>query len=125
MRRLGGLGLLILALSACGAKSESDRVRDTLNAYRDATAHRDYGALCTRILAPEALTQLQRSNIPCEEAVARFLGPTKQPELTIRKITVKGDTATAQVDAKQAGQAKPAPGTLTLTKVKGEWRISG
>ena len=58
-----------------------------------------------------------------EELLAKALGDVKDPRLTIGKIDVTGDRATAEIRTSASGQA-PSRDTLRLQRVRGAWRIA-
>jgi ketosteroid isomerase-like protein len=113
-----------VALCACGSgPSEEERVRATVDAFRKATAAKDYDKLCKQILAPALVAKINAAGLPCEVALQKGLGSVKDPKVTIGAIAVHGDTATASVLTTAVGQ-KPSRDTLQLTKVKGDWRLA-
>jgi ketosteroid isomerase-like protein len=122
VRRLIVLSAVLLC--ACGGgPSEPERVRATVDAFRKATAAKDYDKLCKQILAPALVEKIKAAGLPCEVALEKGLGSVKDPKVSIGAIAVHGDTATANVLTTAVGQ-KPARATLRLTKVDGEWRLA-
>jgi Putative lumazine-binding len=122
VRRL--IVLPALVLCACGGgPSEQDRVRATVDAFRKATAAKDYSKLCKQILAPALVEKINAAGLPCEVALEKGLGSVRDPKVTIGAIAVHGDTATANVLTTAVGE-KPSRDTLRLTKVGGEWRLA-
>jgi hypothetical protein len=61
--------------------------------------------------------------LPCEVALRQGLGEVKSPTLTIGRIVVRGDSATAEVRSAAAGE-KPSADTLELVRVGEGWRIA-
>ena len=115
-----------LALAACGGDkgpSPEQQVRATLADFGKATAAKDYKALCTRVLAPSLVAQVTEIGLPCEVALRQGLGQVKQPTITVGRVEVKGEKATAEVRSSAAGQ-EPSRDTVELQRVKGSWRIS-
>jgi hypothetical protein len=122
VRRLIVLSAVLLC--ACGGgPSEQDRVRATVDAFRKATAAKDYDKLCKQILAPALVEKIKAAGLPCEVALEKGLGSVKDPKVSIGAIAVHGDTATANVLTTAEGE-KPSRDTLKLTKVDGEWRLA-
>ena len=111
------------AVSGCGGPSDSEQVHETVVAFQKATAAKDYQRLCDRLLSPKLVQEVETQGIPCEVALKKGLGDVESPTLTIGRIEVDGDKATAQVNTSAAGEA-PSRDTLQLTKVNGQWRIA-
>jgi hypothetical protein len=123
VRILAAIALLLVA--GCGEQGPTpeEQVRAKVAEFGRATADKDYQALCDRILAPSLVEELKEIGLPCEVALRQALGDVEEPRLTIGKITVRGNEATAEVRSSAAGQA-PSRDTLQLTKVGEDWRIS-
>jgi hypothetical protein len=124
-RLLVALAVLCAALlSGCGGgPSDSERVHTAVQAFGAATAAKDYQRLCDTLLAPKLVQKVESVGLPCEVALRQGLGSVQKPTLTIGRITVKGDTATAEVQSSAAGEA-PSHDTLQFVRVAGEWRIA-
>lgn len=113
--------VLALTATACGRSPERD-VRDTLNAFREATAKKDYQRLCDDIFSAKLVEQV-RQQVPCELALKNSsLGDAKDPKLEIKSIKVDGKTANAVVTSSAANQ-KPSEDTVRLVKEGDDWRI--
>jgi hypothetical protein len=125
VRRLALVALVAAALAGCGGEdtpSDTEQVRSTLVAFGRATAAKDYKTMCTK-LAPGLLDKLQSVGLGCQEALQQGLGDVKSPKLSVGKITVDGNSASAEVRTSAEGQA-PSDDTIELRKVNGSWRIS-
>jgi hypothetical protein len=111
--------------SACGdsGPSDTEQVHSVVEAFGQATAAKDYQRLCDSLLAPALVEEVERVGLPCEVALKQGLGDVEAPTLTIGRIEVKGDNATAEVNSTARGQA-PSRDTLKLQRVKGKWRIA-
>ena len=119
--------LLLLALCVlvgCGDSGPSDeeQIRSTLTAFGRATGDRDYTALCERILAPDLVETVEQIGLPCEQALAKGFEDVRDPQLSVGAVTVKDDTATAQVRSSAEGQ-EPSEDTVDLVRVGDSWRI--
>jgi hypothetical protein len=117
------VALLTLAapLSACGRSDERD-VRDTLDAFAEATRQKDYQRLCDELFSAKLVAEV-RQTVPCEVALQNSsLDDARDPKLTIRSVKVDGDRATAEVSTTAANQ-RPSTDTVQLVKEEGEWRI--
>ena len=123
VRRL--LVALVVVLAGCGGggPSDEDQVRATVAAFGRATAAKDYAKLCRQLLAPKLVEQVRSVGLPCEAALKQGLGDVREPRLVVGRVTVRGDSATADVRTSARGQA-PSRDTLKLTKIGGRWRIA-
>jgi hypothetical protein len=123
-RPLVALVAAALALGGCGSgPSDEQQVRSTVLAFGRATAAKDYHRLCERLLAPRLVAKIKSAGLPCEVALQKGLGSVEDPKLTLGRIAVDGDSATADVRTSARGQS-PSRDTLKLTKVAGRWRIT-
>lgn len=110
-----------LALTACGTDEEAE-VRDTLDAFAQATAQKDYQRLCDELFAASLVQQVTKV-LPCEQALSRSdLATATDPKLEVQSVTVEGESATAKVRSSAANQ-KPSSDTVKLAKEDGEWRV--
>jgi hypothetical protein len=111
-------------LAGCGGgPSDDQQVRQTLRDFVKATSDKNYKLICDQLLAPRLVDQVKAIGLPCEKALQRGLGDVRDPHLTIGKVTVDGDRASAQIRTSAAGQ-QPSSDTVELTKVGGRWRVS-
>ncbi len=120
------VALLVLGatLSGCGGgPSDTERVQATVEAFGRATAAKDYQRMCDDLLAPKLVSEVEQSGLPCEVALRQGLGDVKAPTLTIGRIEVRGDDATAEVRSAAAGE-QPSADTLQLVRVEDGWRIA-
>jgi hypothetical protein len=123
-RPLVALAVAAAGLAGCGGgPSDEEKVRTAVQAFSEATAARDYQRMCDELLAPKLVEKIKQVGLPCEVALRRGLGDVRNPKLTIGRVTVTGDSATADVRTSAAGQ-QPSRDTLKLTKVGDDWRIA-
>jgi hypothetical protein len=118
--------VLLVAAGLCGCErgpSDSEQVQSTVEAFGRATAARDYQRLCDELLAPDLVQEVETQGLPCEVAMRQGLGDVEAPTLTIGRVVVDGDTATAEVNSAAQGQP-PSRDTLQLERVNGTWRIA-
>lgn len=115
------LGLALLVLPACG-RSDEDEVRDSVEAFGQATARKDYQALCDEILSRELVDKLKLAGLPCEQALRVALEEVRQPRLQIQQVTVSGDQARALVRTTAAGQ-EGSTDAVSLVKESRGWRV--
>jgi ketosteroid isomerase-like protein len=112
----------VCVLAGCGS-SPADQVRSTLRGFADATAKRDYQALCDDYFSPALVDQVEQAGLPCEAAIRPEISATKSPKLKVQSVKVTGDKALAQIHTSAANQP-PSDDTIQLVKVKGHWRIA-
>jgi len=115
----------LLVLAGCGEEGPApeQQVRSTVVEFGRATAAKDYRALCDRLLAPSLVEEVESIGLPCEVAMRQGLGEVREPRLTIGRIEVRDDRASAQIRTSAAGE-QPSEDTLELVNVDGTWKIS-
>ncbi len=126
LRSLAGAALATLALAACGSEKKpvpEEQVRATLGQLAKATSGKDYKALCTRILAPDLVQQVESIGLPCEVALRRGLKDVREPRLEVGRVRVVKDRASAEVRTSAAGQ-EPSQDVVELVRTKDGWRVS-
>jgi hypothetical protein len=117
---------LVAGLSAgCGDDEPDARgdVRAAVERFGEATAEKDYQALCDELLAGVLVTRLQRVGLPCELALQRGLGDVRDPKIEIGEIAVQGTRALVAVTSRAAGQ-RPSEDAIELVREGGEWKIA-
>ncbi len=115
--------LMLAGLAGCGGASPEDEVRGVVDRYAVATAEKDYQVICDELLATSLVDNAEQYGLPCEVALKPGLDSVREPTLTVKAITVKGDRASARVATDAANQT-PATVTLGLRRVADEWRIT-
>ena len=130
MRSLAPALALLLApalflMAGCGEQGPTpeEQVRATVTEFGRATAAKDYQALCDRILAPKLVEEVESIGLPCEVALRQGLGRVEEPRLTIGRIDVREDEASAEIRTSAAGE-EPSRDTLRLVNLDGTWKIS-
>jgi hypothetical protein len=123
VRILAAIALLLVA--GCGEQGPTpeEQVRSTVAEFGRATAAKDYQALCDRLLAPTLVDELKSIGLPCEVALRQGLGDVRDPRLTIGRVRVEGERASAQIRTAAAGE-EPSEDTLELVNENGTWKIS-
>jgi hypothetical protein len=116
------LAAAALLAAGCGGDDEGD-VRETLEAFADATAKKDYQRMCDDLLAPALIEQIRRVNLPCEVALRTGLDEVERPRIEVRSVRIDGDSASARVRSTAANQ-EPSEDVVRLVKVDDEWRIA-
>lgn len=117
--------IVLLLLAGCGESGPTpeQQVRSAVTEFGRATAAKDYQALCDRLLAPSLVEEVEAIGLPCEVAMRQGLGRVREPRLTIGRIDVREDRASAEVRTSAAGE-EPSQDTLELVNVDGTWKIS-
>jgi Putative lumazine-binding len=117
--------LIVLVLAGCGESGPTpeEQVRSTVTEFSRATAAKDYQALCDKVLAPTLVEEVESIGLPCEVALRQGLGEVRDPRLTIGRIDVREDRATAEIRTSAAGE-EPSQDTLELVNLDGTWKIS-
>jgi hypothetical protein len=116
----------LLAVTGCGGDEKPDDealVRKTLTTFAKSVETGDYAKLCNEVFSPELLEGLQSIGYPCEVAMKNSLGEVSEPRLTVGKITVSKDDASAEIKTSAEGQP-PSSNTLHLKLIDGAWRVS-
>jgi Putative lumazine-binding len=117
------VALLLLAGCGEGGPTPEEQVRSTVTEFGRATAAKDYQTLCDRLLAPSLVEEVESIGLPCEVALRQGLGKVREPRLTIGRIQVTDDTASAEVRTSASGE-EPSKDTLELVNLDGTWKIS-
>ena len=122
-RRLLLLALLPALIAAgCGGESDEEQVRGTLTEFADATARKDFQALCDELFATRLVEEVRRQ-VPCEIALRNSsLGDAQKPKLEVRRVRIDGDKATAVVRSSAANQPS-SEDTVELIREGDDWRI--
>ena len=117
--------LTLLVLGGCGdaGPTPEEQVRTTVSEFGRATAAKDYKTMCSRLLAPDLIEDVEQLGLPCERALKQGLDQVKDPRLTIGAVDIDGTDATAEVRTSAAGE-EPSKDTLKLVNVNGTWKIA-
>lgn len=117
--------LVLLVLVGCGdaGPTPEEQVRTTVSEFGQATAAKDYKAMCERLLAPDLVADVEQVGLPCERALKQGLDQVREPRLTIGAVKIDGDSATAEVRTSAAGE-EPSRDTLKLVNINGTWKIA-
>ena len=117
--------LVLLVLVGCGdaGPTPEEQVRTTVSEFGRATAAKDYKTMCSRLLAPDLIEDVEQLGLPCERALKQGLDQVKDPRLTIGAVDIDGTDATAEVRTSAAGE-EPSKDTLKLVNVNGTWKIA-
>lgn len=108
-------------LAGCGM-SDHDQVQAKVQQFLHATRSKDYTTLCTEVLGPSLLEHLAASGVPCETGMRIGLAGVKSPTLSIGRITVAGQRATAITLTGAAGQ-QASLDAIELIRTSQGWRV--
>ncbi|HET9103943.1 MAG TPA: hypothetical protein VFN55_11375 [Solirubrobacteraceae bacterium] len=115
---------LATGLVACGASaSAGDQVRAKVRQFATATDARNVDVLCTQVLAPALVARLTAAGLSCPQAMHLFVTSVSHPTISISKVTVHGDSASAVVLAGASGQTS-ALESIQLVRTKAGWRLA-
>ena len=114
-----------MPLPGCGAQgpTDQDAVRAKLVEFTNASRAKRYARICDRVLDPALVAKVEETGLPCEAAMERLLKGVEDPRLTIGRVRVTGDTASAEIRTSAAGQ-RPSRDIAELVKHDAGWRIS-
>lgn len=120
-----GLALAAAGLPGCGGDEPTDQeaVRSKLLELADATRAKRYDRLCDRVFDPQLIIEVEQAGIPCEAGMERLLEDVADPRITIGRITIDGDRASAEVRTSAAGQP-PSRDVVELVRRDDGWRVS-
>jgi ketosteroid isomerase-like protein len=124
MRPVRAIAILIAALIpvACGT-SDQDQVKAKIQQFAGAAGRRDYRTICRQVLAPALVAHLSSNQIDCEQAMQIAFGQVSDPTISVGRVTVKGQTATAITLSMARGQQSSID-TIKLVQTDSGWRIS-
>src|SRR5439155_10347514 len=104
-------------LSACGGKSDKQKVRDVVNGFDKTLFDNKYSQACG-YLSDKLVTSVFHGTKGCISAIATHNPSTEGG--TIKSVAVHGDRATVVAQGVSA-----APSALELRKQSGTWKITG
>ena len=81
----------------------------------------DEAKICTDLLATDLISTMRSSGQSCTQAISHALDDADTFDLTVKSVTVSGNTATAIVQSKRK---TPAQDTFKLVKEGGRWKIA-
>jgi ketosteroid isomerase-like protein len=124
MRYARGLVLLgaAAALAGCGASSQQ-QVQAKLQQFAHAVAGHDAHTLCHQVLAPALVQRFNDAGLQCEQAMQTYFESVSDPTLSISKVRVHGNAASAIVLAGAQGQ-QSALETVQLVQTANGWRLA-
>jgi ketosteroid isomerase-like protein len=117
--------LTLTVLPGCGSSAPDPQAeaRAAVLRFGEASARKDYQAICDKLITPALVRGVESIGLPCELAFKQGLGSVRKPTLEVLSVAVKGDTASARVASGAEGQ-QPSNDTLRLERRHGSWRIA-
>jgi hypothetical protein len=110
------------ALAGCGA-SDSDQIAQKVHQLAEAVGSHDYQTICAQVLAQSLVVRLEGNGIPCVQAMHIALQGVEQPVISVGKIEIHGNNATAITLTVARGQ-RASLTAIHLVKTRQGWRIS-
>ena len=99
------------------ARPAAQAVEDLQAAAKDG----DYAKICTQLLAPSFAGRLGESGRTCEQAVKAAVKDADSLDMTVQRVSVNGDTATARVKLETGKKDRIA--TFHLQRDGNRWKI--
>jgi hypothetical protein len=115
------VAVLALTLAGC-AQSATDQVRAKVQELAHAAAARNYGEICSDVLAPSLVAHLVSNGIPCSVGLEEALGSVHDPVINVGRVRVRGRKAWAVILASARGQRALVSGVELVETARG-WRI--
>lgn len=121
---------LALTLSACGStvstagfKGEQHEVAQTIsNLQADATAG-EQKKICVDDLAAAVIAKLGGTK-GCEEAIKKQLAEIDKLEVSVQSVKLASGGTSATAAVRSIYEGKTRPGSVSLVKEAGKWKIS-
>jgi uncharacterized protein (DUF111 family) len=118
-----GVCVMTAALAAGCGTSTREEVRAKVEQFGVSVANKDYKTLCTQVLAPSLVRRISATGLTCEQAMQVALERVHNPTLSIAKVTVHGNTASAVTLTGAKGQVGSL-NAIELVQTKNGWRVS-
>jgi hypothetical protein len=121
-----------LGVAGCGEttstksfQGEEHAVAQRISSFQKDATEGSESKLCDNDLASALVTGIRKSadGKECKEVLKEQVKDVEDPTLTIKSVSVSGNTATATVKSTKAGKSHSY--TLKLVKEGGAWKISG
>jgi hypothetical protein len=122
-----GLAGCASTVSTAGFKGEDHEVVQTIsNLQADVTAA-DEKKICANDLASAVVARLSLARGGCRQAIKSQLAEVDNFQVTVQSVLVSaaGARRTASAHVKSVYSGKTRPGTVSLVKEGGKWKISG
>jgi hypothetical protein len=124
---------LPFALGACGQaakdsagdfRGDQKDVAQTVEDLQSFARKGDAGKICAEVLAKDLVAKIQSaSKKPCDQALKDTIADADAFELSVKKVRVDGDRATATVRSEGGGDQDRTE-SLTLVRDRSAWKIA-
>ena len=108
-------------VAGCGA-SARDQVRDKVQEFALAIAHKDAKTICTDVFAPSLVAHFKAAGLTCEHGMQIFFSTLNNPTLAVGPITIKGSRASVVTLSGASGQTA-AVRAVNLVDTSSGWRV--
>jgi Putative lumazine-binding len=118
---------LATGCGSTGSNSSSDftsakqPVAQAVEDLESAARKSDEATICTDLLASDLIKTIRSTGQSCPQAISDALDDADTFDLTVKSVTVSGNSATAVVQSKEK---TPADDTFKLVKEGGRWKIA-
>ncbi len=130
MKRVA-LALVLVAVAGCGTQASTSSVDKFTDKDQKAVAQQieDLASagkrnkpddICSNILSQELVRQLNAAGTRLRDRDAKAIEDANEFDLTVEKVTVNGNTATAEVKQGDKGPTE----TMEFTREKNSWRAT-
>ena len=93
----------------------------TIEDLESAARKSDQARICRDLLTSTLIGTIRSGGQSCDSAISDALDDADTFDLTVKSVTVSGNSATAVVESKRK---KPAQDTFKLVKEGGRWKIA-
>jgi hypothetical protein len=131
MKRVVLAFLLAVAVAGCGGQAQTSSADNFSDPDQKAVAEKieDLEAagrrgqaddICTDILSKTLVSQLDAAGTDCATEMQKAIDDATQFDLSVQKVTINGNEATAEVKQGDDGPTE----TMTFAKESGDWRAT-
>jgi hypothetical protein len=130
MKRVA-LVLAVLGLAGCGAQPTSSSLDKFKDPDQKAVAQKvedlesagkrgNTDDICSNILAQSLVSQLNAAGTDCATEIQKAIDDANEFDLEVQKVTITGNTATAEVKQGDTGPVEK----MEFTREKNDWRAT-
>jgi len=130
MKRIA-LAVLLVVVAGCGAQAQTSSVDQFKDPDQRAVAQKIEDLetagrrgkpedICSDILAQKLVSELDAAGTDCKTEMQKAIDDANKFDLEVRKVTVKGNQATAEVEQGKDGPTE----TMQFTRERNDWRAT-